>query len=199
MNRRALVVCLVTALTVLAFSGFVLAAGNDAKAGAAGGAADLNAKVEAAKNLLKEAQALTDEAVRGKAVDKSQPVAAGEKPKLKDLTDEERKARFQEADKKYDEAAKKMTDLIAAQKKTPGVIADQTPLKTQIDVSHSSELVKNVHFLRQHKIGTAQEWLTSAQKAVTLDKTNADAQQLVTDLKAVIAAEKKPAPTTTKK
>jgi len=200
MNRRALVVCLAAALTVFVFSGFAVAAGNDTKAGGVSSAAELNAKISAAKKLRDEAQTLTDEAVKGKVIDKSQPVAEGEKPKLRDLTDDERKTAFQDAGKKFADASKKVADVIATVKKPPGVIADPTPVKTQIDVAHASELVKNVGFLKNHRIGKPQEWLTLAQAAATLDKSNADAQQLVSELKAQIAAEaKKPAPAPAKK
>lgn len=200
MNRRTLVACLVAVVTVLDCSSFALAAtgGPAAQAASAPTAADLNAKITAARKTRDEAQSLTLDAVRGKAIDTSQPVAEGEKPKLKDLTDDERNKNFQEADKKFDDAAKIVADVLALLKKSPNVIADPTSLKMQIDVAHASALVKNVNFLKQHKIGSTPSWLTLAQKAVGLDKTNSDAQQLVTELKAQLAAEKKAPPTTTK-
>jgi hypothetical protein len=104
-----------------------------------------------------------------------------------------------DAGKKFDDAAKQVADVLVILKKNPGVIADPSSVKTQIDVAHSSELVKNVRFLREHKIGKPQEWLTAAQAAVTLDKTNTTAQDLVAELKALIAAEKTTPPATKNK
>jgi len=205
MNRRTLVACLVAVVSVSAISSVALAtAGSSAtQAAPAPTAAELNAKITAARKMRDEAQTLVFDAARGKTIDKSQHVAEGEKPKLKELTDEERIKNFQQADKEFDDAAKKVDDVLTHLKKNPNVIADQSAVKTQIDAAHASGLVKNVRFLRVQKIGKTQDWLTLAQKAAGLDKTNSDAPQMVTDLKALIAAEKKtsatPATTTKSK
>jgi hypothetical protein len=202
MERRILLVGLVAALAVLAFGGSAYGYGRSGEVkGPAMTTDEMKAKISAAQTLFTDAKALTEEGVTGKGVDKSQPVAnvpsgaaAGNasKPKLKDLTKFERKASFQDADKKFEEASKDVTAVIASLNNgKPNNFPDPHPLKTKIDQVHAAELVADVKFLLQTKLSSLDTCLTLAQGALKIDPSNTDAQQLVRDLANQVAAEKK--------
>ncbi len=195
MNQRTLVVCLVAALAVFAFGGSAWAMGCGGGYSGGSGAPKMSAdemktKIAAATTLFTDAKTLTKEAIDGKAVDKTQTVAAGEKPQLKDLTDYDRKARFQSADKKFTEASADCDAVVMSMKSGSNGLASPAPLKTQIDKAHGAELVINVKFLVQKKLSSLDLCLTLIQGVTKIDPNNTEARQIEKDLANQIAAEK---------